>query len=700
MPGKYNSDRDYHAARRSAEHKSARDIGEMPAIVNPERRAACERDLRLFLETYLPAQFPLAWSADHLLVIAAIEAAVLQGELQAIAMPRGSGKTTIIGAGAIWSLIYAHRRWVTIVGSDEHSAEGIMDSFKTELEINEDLLEDFPEVCFPIRALEGIAQRCKGQEFNGELTRIGWTSKELIFPTIKLADGKRAPTSGARVDCAGITGQIRGRQKKMSDGTIARPDLVLIDDPSTNESAKSPTQNADRIKIIHSDILGLAGPGKKMAGLCAVTVIYPDDLADQLLNRDKHPRWRGVRCKLLYDEPKNMKLWEQYNKLRIQGIKEDKGLSLATAFYVENREAMEEGARVGWPERYNVDEISALQHCMNLMFNDRASFMSEYQNEPLPAHQGMAAELKADEIAARLSGIDRRVIPDEATRLVSFIDVQQKLLYYVVMAFDDGFGGCVVDYGTWPEQPTRHFQASAAKKTLQRKYPGAGLEAQLKNGLSDLCDYLMSMGWTTEGGLPMNIDRLLIDANWGASTEPVREYCKRSKHGSVLLPTHGRYVGASSMPFGDQAKHRGDRVGLNWRIPAKQSKVAGVRYGLYDTNFWKSFAAERLLCDAESPEAFRLYGKDSSEHQMIASHLSAEYRVRTSGRGREVDEWKLPPNQSENHLLDCLVGCCVAASMLGASPEGIASKPDRSSAPQRRLNLPLASDPGMGSFGF
>jgi phage terminase large subunit GpA-like protein len=210
----------------------------------------------------------------------------------------------------------------------------------------------------------------------------------------------------------------------------------------------------------------------------------------------------------------------------------------------------------------------------------------------------------------------------------------------------------------------------------------------------------MSMGWTTEGGLPMNIDRLLIDANWGASTEPVREYCKRSKHGSVLLPTHGRYVGASSMPFGDQAKHRGDRVGLNWRIPAKQSKVAGVRYGLYDTNFWKSFAAERLLCDAESAEAFRLYGKDSSEHQMIASHLSAEYRVRTSGRGREVDEWKLPPNQSENHLLDCLVGCCVAASMLGASPEGIASKPDRSSAPQRRLNLPLASDPGMGSFGF
>jgi hypothetical protein len=39
--------------------------------------------------------------------------------------------------------------------------------------------------------------------------------------------------------------------------------------------------------------------------------------------------------------------------------------------------------------------------------------------------------------------------------------------------------------------------------------------------------------------------------------------------------------------------------------------------------------------------------------------------VRTAGRGREVNEWKLRPDRPDNHLLDCLVGCCVAASMLG-----------------------------------
>jgi hypothetical protein len=32
-----------------------------------------------------------------------------------------------------------------------------------------------------------------------------------------------------------------------------------------------------------------------------------------------------------------------------------------------------------------------------------------------------------------------------------------------------------------------------------------------------------------------------------------------------------------------------------------------------------------------------------------------------------VDEWKQRPNQPDNHFLDCVVGCAVAGSMLGAA---------------------------------
>jgi hypothetical protein len=54
------------------------------------------------------------------------------------------------------------------------------------------------------------------------------------------------------------------------------------------------------------------------------------------------------------------------------------------------------------------------------------------------------------------------------------------------------------------------------------------------------------------------------------------------------------------------------------------------------------------------------------DHRLLSEHLTAEYRVKTQGRGRELDEWKLRTPGADNHWLDCLVGCSVAASMQGA----------------------------------
>ncbi|KKL08208.1 hypothetical protein LCGC14_2578180 [marine sediment metagenome] len=61
----------------------------------------------------------------------------------------------------------------------------------------------------------------------------------------------------------------------------------------------------------------------------------------------------------------------------------------------------------------------------------------------------------------------------------------------------------------------------------------------------------------------------------------------------------------------------------------------------------------------------------AAEHRLFADHVTAEYRVRTEGRGRKVDEWKLPPSKPDNHWLDCLVGCAVAASTLGVALTGM-----------------------------
>ncbi len=42
----------------------------------------------------------------------------------------------------------------------------------------------------------------------------------------------------------------------------------------------------------------------------------------------------------------------------------------------------------------------------------------------------------------------------------------------------------------------------------------------------------------------------------------------------VIIPSHGRFVGASSLPFSEYRRRPGDRVGLNWRIPNVHGKRA------------------------------------------------------------------------------------------------------------------------------
>jgi hypothetical protein len=88
----YAQFRDRARARNAAMSLAGRDIGELPAVVNPERKVRAESDFRFFCEAYFPFTFNLPWSADHLKVIARIEEAVLHGGLFAMAMPRGSGK--------------------------------------------------------------------------------------------------------------------------------------------------------------------------------------------------------------------------------------------------------------------------------------------------------------------------------------------------------------------------------------------------------------------------------------------------------------------------------------------------------------------------------------------------------------------------------------------------------------------------------
>ncbi len=661
----YERMKDRARARNAALALAGRDIGELPPVVNPERKARCALDFQFFCESYFPRTFHLAWSADHIKVMQRIEQAVLRGGLFSMAMPRGSGKTTICECACIWAVLNGHREFVCLIGSDEGHAMDMLESIKMELDGNELLLADYPEVVFPIQALDGIANRCNGQLYQGNRTHIGWTAKEVVLPTMP---GSIA--SGAIIKVAGITGRIRGMKYKRSDGKTVRPSLVVLDDPQTDESARSLSQCATRESILAGAVLGLAGPGNKISGIMPCTVIRPNDMADNILSRDKHPEWNGERTRMVYSFPINETLWKRYAELRAESMREGRGGEAATEFYRNNRDAMDEGCVIAWPQRFNHDEESAIQHAMNLKLQDEAAFFAEYQNEPLPEVQAADNELSADQIAAKTNRIERGEIPVGCNHVSMFIDVQANLLFYLVASWEDDFTGYVIDYGTWPDQHRPYFTLRDARLTLAAATKSNGIEGAIFAGLESLTGDLLCREWRRDDGAFLRVDRCLIDANWGSSTDVIYQFCRQSAHAGIVMPSHGRFVGASSQPFSEYKRRPGDRVGHNWRIPNVHGKRA-VRHVVYDTNYWKSFVHARLAVPMGDRGCLSLFGQSPESHRLLAEQLTSEYRVKTEGRGRTVDEWKLRPERGDNHWFDCLVGSAVAASMQGAALLGM-----------------------------
>ena len=658
------------------ESAKGREIGEMPPVKKPKRRAAAAKNFRLFCETYLAESFPLAWSADHLTAIAKIEASVLRGELFAFAMPRGSGKTTLCEAACLWAMLYGHRQFIVLVGADQTIASAMADSLKAQIENNDLLLDDFPEACYPVRCLDRIAQRAKGQTYQGKPTEIDWAADQVTLPFIK-----GSPSAGACVRVAGITGRIRGLKHTRPDGKTIRPSLVLIDDPQTDESSASPSQCSTREKILAGAILGLAGPGTKIAGLCTITVIRPDDLADRLLDRARHPAWQGERTRLVYEWPKAEDLWLEYGELRRAGQRNGTGTAEADAFYAERREAMDAGCRVAWEQRKNEDELSAIQHAWNLRIDrGESAFAAEFQNQPI-AEDVASDKLDKRALALRVTTLPKGVVPANHHQLTAFVDVQDRVLFWLVASWSESFGGHVVQYGVYPDQGVSFFEAGSAKRTLAKAAGNVGFEASLNAGLEHVTQMLLAKDWKREDGTAMRIGQLLIDANWGKSTQTVRTFVKRSPLTTLILPSHGRGIGASSPALTDKGKTRGDKLGLNWRI----GNVNGQRSVTFDTNFWKTFVASRLRLATGDPEALMIC---AGEHDLLFEHLSNEYPVRTeSARGRVVDEWKLSGTRFENHWWDCLVGSACAASIAGVQPTAT----EVGVRQRRKIDLPRGS---------
>ena len=616
-------------------------------------------------------------SPAHYKAIDILQRAILFGGLFLFIVFRGFAKSTLAEVATIWGTTYGHLKFPVPIGADAGAAKICLESIKAELETNQLLYDDFPEVCHAVRALEGKPQRCNSQTYAGKLTRIEWTANHIVLPTIP-----GSPASGGIIKPKGITANIRGLRHKLADGRQARPDFIILDDPQTDKSAKSPDQVQKNLSVLNKGILRLGGHRSKLAAVCNATIIEPDDMVDQLADQEKYPAWQTEKIPMLksFADKHEEKWLGEYAEIRntytadIEGD-QDRAKREATEFYNENREDMDKGAEATWLSCFDPEtELSAIQHAYNILVDTgNDAFMAECQNAPVALSSDVEA-LPPAEIARKVNGFKRGEIPATCDNMTAFIDVQGKLLYWLVAAWSPDFTGYIVDYGAFPEQKRRYFTLRDARATLRRKYRGTDDEGAIFRGLTDCIGSICGREYLRDDGAAMRLDRCLVDANWGGTSSLVNQACRQSEFAPILTPSYGRGIKSTQKPISQWHQAKGRRCGPEW-VPTKASgkQLVGV---LYDANYWKKRFSDALALGQGSPGAITLFKNSPAVHRMAADHLAAEILKKVEHDGRVVYEATAKPNV-DNHLLDCAVGSMVAASICGVSNRKDAPAPRR-----------------------
>ena len=631
-----------------------REISPMPPVADGQRRARCARDLRQFLLTYYPRKFKKPFGKIHLRLIQEIERVAIHGGKQAVAMPRGSGKTTICAASVVWAVAFGWRRFVVVVAANTKEARKLLKAICAHF-TSAAFAADFPEIAYPLQRLRGSALLARGQLFYGQPTNVVITADSMKLPTIP---GSMA--SGATLAAYGVRAAIRGLTAENPDGSTDRPDLLFLDDLQTDAVAVNPARVAQLEETVAGALEGLAENGAELAQLQTCTVRAPDDYADRTLNREIYPRWHGLRFASLERMPARLDLWREY---RSRWFDDE---AAATEFYKAHLDDMRAGAVVSWPEAYSGGRlVDTLEYYMTRWCENERAFFAEQQNQPLEAASGSVKQ-PAKVIAARLNGYDEGVVPDDAAKITAAIDVHADVLFYSVIAWRADFTGRVIEYGTYPQQKRRYFAKSdGGLETLARVYPGSNADARLYSGLCALFADLKDRAFATaaeaaDGLASRRIDRALVDSGWKPE---IVENAIRAVDARLFLPAKGVAVQAKKSPMRSWPRKPGRIFG--WHLIDEKTAASALRLLLVDVNYWKTKIHEAFGLTPAEAGSLSLYGADKDEHRLFAEHMAAETARLVESASNRVVEWSANINRPDNHYFDTVCYNFAAASSLG-----------------------------------
>ena len=306
------------------------------------RRERAWNDYEFFCRTYFPHYVPTAFFSLFQQFIFKRLPEVIDGPTDGREVhqaPRGEAKSTYeTQLGSLWCIVTGRKHMIGIIMNTEEQAAEMLESIKAELDTNPRLAMDFPEACGRGR----VWQATTIVTANNRKVRIGGTGKK-----------------------------IRG----MKHGPH-RPDLVFLDDLENDDNVRDKGQRDKVQDFVLKAVLGLAGPAGGMDVFWPGTSLHYDAAINRV---SRKPGWRRKVFKSIMQWPDRMDLWDKWEGIYTAGADDEEAKEAAEAealaFYQANKEAMDAGAVVSWPD------VRPLYRLMCMRATDHDAFNQEQQNE-------------------------------------------------------------------------------------------------------------------------------------------------------------------------------------------------------------------------------------------------------------------------------------------------------------------------------
>lgn len=590
-----------------------------------------------------------------------LEETIRKGGNQHVRWPRGKGKSTWVKIAALWSIVYGYRRFVVIVAATKPMAKEAADEIWKYCSEDERFAKDFPEIAQPLADVSMTPQRARIQTYNGKKTHV---CENLAFHYKRFALLDGFANTGGIIAYRGADQAIRGLNINSM-----RPDFVFVDDPQTDESARSTGRGGQVEKIeerIQKALLALGDTSKTISAVMASTPIEPDDVSERFADPERHPEW-VTTTEVFVTSWGPAKWMEQYfAKCAEDNLQRDTNMTGSRAFYSRYRHEIEAGAEMMDDSDFDPKlEVSAYHHALRVRFMiGDAAFRSEYQMQPSRA-QGVYKITTAD-VAKRVNGVPYGVVPAACDRgIVAFCDVNgEQGLRWGIMAFGKGRVSALLACGKYPEHG----------RLFPEGIPSSAVQGYLGPAMREVVNAIKSVAFVREtDGEPETVRGICFDGGW--ETETVAAVCAEMDGADGVAVAWSKGYGAREYSLYHHER-AADPKEKRLRA-AEMCHTWATSNGYYlamNSDYWREVSQTSFLAQPLAPSSCSFWGSSASVHYDYAAEVCAEQLMVKESHPKYgyIYSWK---KTGHNHFGDVNYGCMAYASIRGIleAPKSLAT---------------------------